>query len=111
MKAYVTETGLFEYTDKQGYKRIGQWEQKYVGYRSFYDKNGPLTDKQPFGEIEYYADEDSDDYVNSKPDNRPDCKRCLKYELHSKLNLRRVKNKLVLQCDQCGYSRRKKFEK
>jgi hypothetical protein len=105
VKAYVTEKGLFEYTDKQGYKRIGFWEQRYVGYRSYYDRNGPLVDKQKLGDIEYYADETSDDYVNSKPDPRPDCKRCLKYQLHSKMNLRKINNKLVIQCDQCGYSR------
>jgi hypothetical protein len=106
---YEYETGHYEYTDKDGYKRIGKWEQKYVGDRDFYSHSGPLNNRKKVGVVDFYEDEDEDEYVGAGPGRR-ECPNCLKYDLHSPLRAKWVKygqpvpsdNDKFLECYQCS---------
>ena len=108
VREYEYEKGYYEYIDDEGFKRIGKWEQKYVGDRA-YGSGDPLMNRKKVGFVDFYEDDD-DEYVDGRPDPRHNCPNCLKYDMIVKLGPRifpngekpPVDNDLFRQCHQCG---------
>lgn len=89
VREYETESGYYEYMDEEGFRRIGRWEQKYVGDRGFYSPGDPLMNRKKVGIVDFYEDDD-DEYLDGQPDKRRECPHCLEYDLHNKLGARIV---------------------
>jgi len=103
---YEYEKGYYEYKDKEGYARIGYWEQCYRVDRIMDE----IIRKDKIGIVDFYEDEDSDEYVDGRPDRRRECPHCLEYDFHVKLGARILKkgepvpidHDQFLQCYECG---------
>jgi|SRR4030095_12221293 hypothetical protein len=89
VRTYETETGYYEYTDSEGYTRIGRKEQKYEVDREFY--SGAIMNRKKVGVVDFYPDEDEDEYAEGMPDKRRECAHCLQYGVHNKLSGRILK--------------------
>jgi hypothetical protein len=83
VKGYEYETGYYEYVDSEGNKRIGKKEQKYEVDRGFY--GGELLRKKKVGVVDFFPDEDEDEYAEGEPVKRRECPNCLQYGVHIKL--------------------------
>src|SRR4030095_67399 len=111
VKDYETETGYYEYVDSEGYTRIGKWEQRYIGDRGYHSPGDRLMNRKKGGLVDFYPDEDEDEYAEGQPDKRRECPHCLQYGVHNKLSgciLKKGQEKPVdydqfIQCVQgCG---------
>jgi hypothetical protein len=110
VKAYEYETGYYEYTDEEGYKRIGRWRQKYEVERGYYGYGfgEDSVRRKKVGMVDFY-EEDDDEYIGTGPGRR-ECPHCLEYGFHVKLQggiLEKGQPKPVdyanwLQCHSCG---------
>jgi hypothetical protein len=109
VKAYEYEKGLYEYVDEDGHKRVGHWEQKWVGDRDYYSPGDKLMNRRKVGMVDFYEDED-DEYVDGRPDPRKECPHCLEYGVHVKLGAKikkpgekpAVDDDKFRSCYQCG---------
>ena len=88
VKIYEYETGLYEYVDQEGNKRIGRWKQKYE--RDDYHWMGEVLNRRKVGVVDF-IEEDDDDYVDGKPDKRRECPHCIQFGVHKKLSGRILK--------------------
>jgi len=94
VKDYETETGYYEYVDTEGYTRIGKWEQRYVGDRGYHSPGDRLMNRKKGGLVDFYPDEDEDEYAEGQSDKRRECPHCLQYGVHNKLRDKR--NQLIM---------------
>jgi hypothetical protein len=107
VKNYEYEKGLYEYTDDEGYKRIGHWQQRYKVIHGYYGSG--IVSRKKVGMVDFDQDED-DDYVDGVPDRRRNCPHCAQFELTMKLGVRRIaKDQPIpsdidkwLECYHCG---------
>jgi hypothetical protein len=91
------EKGMYEYTDSQGYARVGHYTRRLRG-------------KKRTEVVDLFPDEDEDDYIDGVPDKRRSCPHCAKFELDMKLAARRIPkgqeipsdNDKFLECYHCG---------
>jgi hypothetical protein len=81
---------------RKGCARIGKWEQKYEVDRIY--ESDEIVSKNKVGVVDFYEDDD-DDYVNGRPDNRRECPHCLEYGFHVKLCARIVKKGVPVPID------------